>query len=323
MVYDISYTRVFFDFPLLCEKYLNIGHYNGIMKFSKTELRLVSELPKHTVKEIADALGKSTKQIYRLTADLEKKGILERHRKKITASRTSFTPLLMQTIAEHPNLIDMLADSGLPVFLALVSEPKKPENGLTIKQLLRETKIKKSALYNKLDQAMRVGAVRKREDRFYFNHALWPKLGLFLIEYKQYYHTIDARIPLGSVIYYKTDKELVFSSEEKQDATLTGFSAYSDFGIQLRLLTNYYYLPKKKLSKRDVFLHSLYIADKDKDFRLILYAALFYAKFKEKLSGIKQSLLEDIQKSLAGTKKEGYPPLNEIKEKAEVYDIKI
>ncbi len=50
---------------------------------------------------------------------------------------------------------------------------------------------------------------------------------------------------------------MLFKSIRPQDATLTSFSAYGDYGIELGLRDNYYTLPKRELSIREVFIHSL------------------------------------------------------------------
>lgn len=110
----------------------------------------------------------------------------------------------------------------------------------------------------------------------------------------------------------------MFSNKAKQDAALTAFSAYE--GIKLLLPTNYYYLPKRKLSKKEVFTHSLYVAEKEKTIRHLTYIALFYIKFKIQCSHPIISTIKDI---LNGKTIKGYPTLKEIKEKADVYDIRI
>ena len=80
---------------------------------------------------------------------------------------------------------------------------------------------------------------------------------------------------------------------------------------------------KKKLTKRDVFRHSLYITEKYLEFKQIIMLALFYAKYKKYLSGIKHKIIENINKILKGQHISGYPTLEEIKDRADVYDIRL
>ena len=137
------------------------------------------------------------------------------------------------------------------------------------------------------------------------------------------YENIDSRITADSVIYYKNDKEIVFSNKKELDAIQTAFSAFESYGIKILNITYYYYLPKKKLSKKEVFRHAIYVAEKDKDIREIIFVALFYLKFKEELKSIKNNLLEDIKEILKGKTIKGLPTLNEIKDRAITYDIKL
>ena len=143
------------------------------------------------------------------------------------------------------------------------------------------------------------------------------------MEYKKHEETTDLRIPANSTIYYKNKKEIIFSNIADLDATRTGFSAYEKYGIKLLLTKNYYYLPKKTLTIQDILKHSLYITQKDKNIRNLTFICLFYLKNKNSLSSIKHPILNRIKQILKGKNIQGYPTLEEIKEKAEIYDIKI
>ncbi|HOW29807.1 MAG TPA: hypothetical protein PK685_04025, partial [archaeon] len=131
-------------------------------------------------------------------------------------------------------------------------------------------------------------------------------------------------VPVGSTIYYKNEKEIVFSIKQNiNDATLTSFSAFKDYNLLIYTLENFYYLPKKQLTKQDILLHTLAIVEKTKEFRDRLYLALFYYKYKDEFKDIKHPILDNLNKIFAGEKIDRYPPLKEIKEKAKVYGIKM
>ena len=87
--------------------------------------------------------------------------------------------------------------------------------------------------------------------------------------------------------------------------------------------SNYYHIPKEKLGIKQIFEDSLIILKDDKDYRKILYAILFYIKNKRKLKKVKHELVYKFQLILKGEKIEGFPSLEEIKEKTKQYDIKI
>ena len=96
-----------------------------------------------------------------------------------------------------------------------------------------------------------------------------------------------------------------------------------EYGIKILTNENFYYLPEKKLSIKDVFRHSLIIAEKRNEHRYFLYAVLFYIKFRKNLKNIKSPVLSNIELILEGKQIKGYPSLSEIKEKAEQYDISV
>ena len=124
-------------------------------------------------------------------------------------------------------------------------------------------------------------------------------------------------------LYDKNENEIVFSTKIVCDAALTGFSAYKRFSIKLLPVDYTYYLPKKTLKKQDVFLHSLYRAEKEGDARDFTLIALFYLKHKNDLKDIKHEIIDNLNKVLRGEQVTYYPTLEEIKDRADVYDIKI
>ena len=152
-------------------------------------------------------------------------------------------------LAKIPNLPIVLADSGIPIFTVMLKQA-------TLEDIKAETGFKETTLFGKLKHATRRSMVKKRVSTYELNSKLWTLLKRFLIELKEYEETTDERIPASSVIYYKKKNEIIFSSKEELDAPKTAFSAYADYGIELMTITNYYYLPKKRLTKEDDLLHS-------------------------------------------------------------------
>ena len=105
--------------------------------------------------------------------------------------------------------------------------------------------------------------------------------------------------------------------------SFTAFSKYKEFGINILTTKNYYSLPFKKKNVVDIFIDSLYVVEKEKDFRNLLFVALFYLKNKKKLGKINNIILNNIKKILKGEHINDYPSLLEIKERAKVYNIKV
>lgn len=305
------------NFPQKYENYINKGHFSGIMKFSQTELKILEQISQGntTITGIAKAIKKSEKQIYRANQKLAKKGFLELSKGNLEPKKASHVTLLLHLLADYPNLARLLSESGIEILSTLL----KPK---TVGDVTDETGLKKSIVYKKLRQARAISVIKKENKQYFLNEKLWSKLRDFLGEFKRLIETTDPRIPANSVIYYKTDKEIIFANKAKQDAILTAFSIYETYGIKLFIPTNYYYLPKKSLSKKEILMHSLYITEKEKTIRHLIYVTLFYLKFKRYLSLVKHPIIEKIRMVLKGEKIPGYPGLEEITEKAGMYDIK-
>lgn len=287
------------------------------MHLTKPELLLLEQIANgnKAIKSLAVALKKSDKQIYVTAKKLRDKGFIERLNGTLEPKRTALIALLLQMLANIPNLAPVLADSGIPILTAMI----KP---VTVQEIMDETDLKRTAVHDKIEQARRRSMVKKRVSTYEINEKLWHQLKDFLEELKRYEAATDERIPASSIIYHKKGDEIVFSSKEELDAVKTAFSAYEEYGIGILTITNYYYLPKKKLSKQDILTHSLYVVEKDKDIRHLIFIALFYAKFKDEFK-IKHEILTNLSAILAGGEINRYPKYQEIKDRAEVYGIKV
>ena len=165
--------------------------------------------------------------------------------------------------------------------------------------------------------------IRKENDRFEINYAVWPEFNDFIASLSKYEQTIDKRVSAGAIIYLRNDKEVLYSTENEQDAAKTAFSAFEKYKLKILTPENFYYLPNRKLSIKEIFRHSLVIAEKRNEHRYFLYTALFYIKFRKNLENVQSPVLDNIKFIIKGKRIDGYPPLSEIKEKAEQYDIKI
>lgn len=288
------------------------------MKLSRTELRILTEIANGNkgVTGIAKAIEKSKVQIYRSGRKLAEKGYILLSGGHYEAAKATHVNLFLQLLGAYPSIGEPLSGSGIKVLTALL-EPRG------IAELMQETGIKRTQVFKKIKQARAISLVRAEKDRYSLNGRIWGTAVEFLRELKKYEETTDPRVPSDSKIYFKNEKEIVFSSKEELDAALTGFSAYGQYGIKLLMGVNYYYLPKRKLSKEEVFRHSISIAEKDFGARQIILVALFYAKYRKDLPEIRHKILEDISNILEGQKIPGYPTLQEIKDRAEVYDIRL
>jgi predicted transcriptional regulator len=288
------------------------------MKFSDTELQILRELAlgKKDISELAKTLEKSEDQIYRSINNLIDKRFVSRSNRLLEPMKTIHTNLLLQLLSDYPNIITPLSNSGIKIYTALLG-PK------SVHELVEETGYNRAMIFRKLNLAINISMINKKNNKYALNKNLWSKLIEFLEALKKYEEMTDKRVPSNSIIYYKDNKEIIFSIKEEFDATPTGFSEYGKYSIKILLLTNYYYLPKKQLTKKQIFEHSLKITEKDRSIRNLIFIALFYLKYKNELSIIKHEIIESINLISEGNVIPGYPTLEEIKQRAEIYDIRL
>lgn len=288
------------------------------MRFSKTELKALEQIGNGNkqVSTIAKVLKKSKSQMYRICEKLSEKGIVTIARGVIDPTKKTHVSLLLQIITEFPNLANRFSGTGLKIYMSIL-EPK------TVAEIEKETKLHRTTIFKELCKGRNISLAYPEGRTYKINEKLWQKAKEFLKELKKYEELIDSRVPPSAIIYFKNEEEIIFSTREDLDATLTAFSVYEKYGIKLYNITQYFYLPKKELNKEEIFLHSVYVAEKDLHFWSLMYVALFYAKYRKKLSYIKHPIVENFDKIFDGQKIPGYPPLKEIQEKLEIYDIKL
>ncbi len=287
------------------------------MQLSTAEIKVLEQIAigNKIIKTIAIALKKSDKQIYVIVKKIADKGLIKRINGIIEPKTIPYLALLLQLLAKTKNTAPILSGSGIPIFTALL----KP---LNLTDLMNETGFTKTTVYRKIEEAKKRSLLKKRVSTYQINEKMWLLLRDFLEELKKFEAIIDKRIPLSSTIYHKKNNEIVFSCKEKLDAKKTAFSAYKDYEIKLLTNKNYYYFPKKDLTKEDILKHSIYIVEKDHSIAYLIYLTLFYVKFRKEF-GIKHEILMNINKILTGKKIKGYPSYEEIKDRAEVYKIKV
>jgi len=289
------------------------------MQLSQTELKVLEQVAygNDRIEGIAQHLHRSNSQIYRAQQSLSEYGFLHLNNGNLEPEKSIYSSRILILLSRYPNLIELFSDSGLRILMSIL----KPKS---INEIMRETNLKMSTIYKKIRIGQNISAITVNNNhKFTINEKIWPNLRRYLEGNKRLEETIDNRIPVNSIIYHKNEDEILFSNRSELKATLTAFSKYEKYGIKLFLPTHFYYLPHRKLSKEKILLHSIYIVNKEKDYRYLTYVALFYIKFRNEFSKIKHPLLKKIDSILKGKKIEGYPTIDEIREKGALYDIRI
>lgn len=151
----------------------------------------------------------------------------------------------------------------------------------TTKDIAMQLGLSTKTIQNRMYSLKNKGLFIRQGRKFKFNDKNWPKLYAFLSDYRNFF-------PFGNVLW-KFEDEVVFEVSRKKDikGTITGFTDYVNHKVPVGVVKYCCYLPKKRLSKEEVFVHSL--LEIEDDTRLLELAVVFY--YKNKLNKKKLKLL--------------------------------
>lgn len=299
------------------------------MKLTKTQLKLVKLIylkGSSTSKELAQQLNHTPQYISTAITDLKKNGFLEKSGSRYSISNNLYAYDFRNLLLEYPqtNFEEILADSGMDILLLLFT--KKTE-----KQIHGLSGLSKPLIYKYFKKFLKYGIIKKEGKQYQLNNILWSELIDFLKSYSKYQDVLAYNLPTVSRVLHKTKDLKLFEVPEnlkvdEKTATITAFSVFERYGIPLRLTYNYFSTPPQKLNINDVFAHSILCSN---NIRKKMFTILFYLKNKESLNieyiNKKYKLhgpINKINTILKGEIIQDYPTLKEIKQRAQVYDIK-
>jgi len=273
----------------------------------RLELELLKLLKKERkFKEIVFLTKKSKSLISRALKQLMKKGLIRKIDNCYSVSANPKSILTLRVSAKYPNLLIGKREIVLPFLQEKRSLSEiQALTGISLKQLLAY--LKEFSSY---------GIVLKEGREYFLNK-----------EERDVFELARVLSLEEADIVWKRGKEKLKVSEELEEGSLTAFSAFPRFGIKVFLPKNYYYFPKKTLSKEEIFAHALVFASSVQE---LVLAAIFYAKLKGQMSENKVfslakkfgvvDKLEGIKKLLKG--EESFVSYKEFMKKAEEYGIK-
>ena len=299
------------------------------MKLTKTQLDILQiayTKGSVTSKYATQKLKFSQQYTSKLIMDLKGKGFLKKRGSTYFISDNIYSYDLRNLFLKHPktNFKELLADSRMDVLLLLFDKK-------TAKRIQHLSGLSKPLVYIYLNGFLKYGVITKEGKDHRLNGVLWPDLVEFLESYSTHQEVISLGLPTVYREVYKNKDIMIFEVPidlmvDKKTATSTAFSLFEKYGIALRLAYNYFCVPPQKLNISDIFAHALLCS---KDVRKKTYSMLFYLKNKDLLD------IQDIRKKykvagylnkmnaiLEGETLKEYPSLEEIKQKAELYDIK-
>lgn len=195
----------------------------------------------------------------------------------------------------------------------------------TSKNMAHQLGLNEKTIWNRLPTLANRGLLDGiRRDRYITNKKAWPVLYGFLEKYRLF-----SLIP-GRILW-KFENKILFEVTRKEDiqGVLTGFSKYLELGVPIHSNIFCCFLPQKKLSKEEIFVHSILEIEYTRE---ILLALTFYLKHKlkkEKLIDLAMTYdctekLKDLDRLLKQEKTEILPFIKEkeIMEFLKTYGIK-
>jgi predicted transcriptional regulator len=269
--------------------------------------------------ELIKALGLHPETVSRVVTRLVNRGLVARLNDEIILARTSpaeaFKKLYYARRASPFH--QLLADRRIDLLFALDRRPK------SVEVLSDETGFELETIYRYLKDFIHLGVVtRTKKSRAFlysFNYLLWADLKDFVTSLLVY--CAWNLVPQKALLIKSYGGSVLFKSLRKRlNATPTSFSVFGEYGIKLGMRDYYYTLPKRELSIKEIFIHSL---DSAEDLRQRLFCILFYLKYKDKLEDVEHPMMEEIKAVLKGEKIKGYPSVEDIKERATLYEIKL
>jgi len=257
---------------------------------------------KNTIQELSNATSKSLNRTTEILNQLEEQSLITKKRtpnlknSRITLeiAQTNHAQKFKELIIQYSSIKfeDLLSDSKL-LFLATLAE-----DWTDIKTSLELCKISKYAIERIRPMLINRGIIIRKGKLYKLNEKAWPLLKEFLIAYKNYSN-------LNGLVKWKYLDETLFEVDNLEliKGSLTGLTKYKDHGIKVNTISSLCRLPEKKLSKQEIFIHSLFEIN---DPRTLYLALAFYIKNKLKSSSIahlamkygKHSMFEDFTKIL-------------------------
>ncbi|MEK6876463.1 MAG: hypothetical protein AABX63_03570 [Nanoarchaeota archaeon] len=248
------------------------------MKLSKPMLQ-VFKLVIHnysTIAQLSQMLQKSNNWISEVVSELEEEGFIAKEssfaisksRKAILIADTPYALKLRDLMIEYKTVdfSQILSGAKLKLLSALCFDWKtlKTSSSLAQISLISSRNIAKP-LANR-------GILTRKQGMWKVNSKTWPLLFEFLKECRNFSR-------LNGSVKWKYGNEVIFEIDDPKlkKGVYTGFSRYADYGIKVHAVKALCLFPEKRLSKEDIFVHSLFeIADS----RTLYLCLAFFLKNK-------------------------------------------
>ena len=194
-----------------------------------------------------------------------------------TTIRLKETPkaILLRDVIQIVDIEKLLHESN-EIIISSIDE------NITVVELIKKSGLSKATTYRSISDLQSIGAILKDEgviniDKSKDQLVLFTKL--LKTEREKRYEDGNTEIIYNnnSVTLRKT------SSGKITKGATTGFTLFSDYGIEYQTTHDYFCEQKEDLEIQDVLLHAVYSANYSKNKMELLMSIVFYAKHKDKM----------------------------------------
>lgn len=283
-------------------------------------LNAVSE-EQTSVKDLAKAINLGYRMTANAVAELLQLGYLAKSDGKLGLASTALAATF-RTVSKRYDMAKLLGESREKVLLALLDATAIQDIQSTTRQSYRTTR-------RALNVLLETGAVIEKENKYAIVDDQELRFFLRTLRAQQQARLVE---PYAQVVYaspYAILKRVPSGKSAK--GSLTGFSAFGKYGMDLRPVWQYFVQPERELSIEDVLVHAMVFSSSPVE---RTDCAVFYAKNRDTMSlgRIRETarkfrvedLIEDLEnyvRNLTVASPEEFLPWDEFAEKARLYSV--
>jgi predicted transcriptional regulator len=210
----------------------------------------------------------------RIVGSLVGKGIASISRDGVSVATTPKATTLVR-ISTHLDVSKLLLDSGEQI-LPHLTEPR------SLEELEEVSGFSTATLYRTLNRMMETGAVVEKNEKYSIDRSLDDVIFLARILRDEEEPGVGAHHDKTEQIAFRHGKDVIRRVARGRSAkgSLTAFSVFGRFGMQLEPEADYYVSPARSVSTEDALVHSLAISHNKLE---RTHSAVFYALNREKL----------------------------------------
>lgn len=250
------------------------------MKLTKSMLKAfgLAVRDTETLPELAQALRKSRNWVSKVISELAEEGYLTKERSaglhqsrvKVSLAGTPYALKLKELLFQYKTIdfSPILCGVRLDLLAALCLDWKD------LRLASEQSGVSLAAVRLYAKQLLNRGVLQRQGRLYRVNQKAWPLLQGFLQELRNY-------SLLNGALKWKYKGEILFAidDEKLKRGIYTGFASYADFGVMVGVVMPLCYIPARKLSREEIFVHSLLEVE---DSRTLYLALTFYLKNKLK-----------------------------------------